>query len=193
MAALASIDDLAKVMRRGLDAGDRVRATRLLEIASQRVRTFVGLEFTEATTTVTVPVRNRRARLPQRPVTAVAAVTDPNDNPVAYEWNGRQVVDLAPAVLNEFELNMWRTGLRSVKVTYTHGWAPIPDDVVGIVCDMVAAALDSPPEDVGIQSETIGPYSISTGSQYPGGVRLTQSMKDALLPYMQPAGTASVS
>ena len=59
---------------------------------------------------------------------------------------------------------------------------------------MVAAALDSPPEDVGVQSESLGPFSISTGSQYPGGVRLTQSMKDALADYRTtPVGTAKVS
>ena len=194
MVALADTEDLQAVMRRQMETSDLERAPRLLDIASQRVRTFTGLEFTLATSTVTLRVRNRKVRLPQRPVVAVTGVTDINNNTVSYEWDGLQIIDLASTPINSFEINLWRGGLKTVKATYQHGWSTIPEDVVGIVCDMVAAALDSPPEDVGVQSESLGPFSISTGSQYPGGVRLTQSMKDALSDYRTtPVGTANVS
>ena len=193
MTALAGADDLKAVMRRDLDASDLQRVTRLLDIASQRVRTYCGQQFTLQTTTVTLRVRNRKVRLPQRPVVSVTAVTDINDNPLSYQWDGLQVVDLSPTPLNDFEINTTRRAIATAKVTYRHGYTQIPDDIIGIVCDMTAAALDSPPEAVGVQSETLGPFSVSTGNQYPGGIRLTQSMKDALADYRIHVGTASVS
>lgn len=193
MADLATTDDLRAVMRRPLDAADEIRAAKLLGIASQRVRTYTGSEFLASTSTVTLRVRNRKVRLPQWPVTAVTAVTDINGNAVSFEWDGLQIVDLASTLINSFEVNGWGGGLKTVKATYTHGMSEVPADVVGIVCDMVAAALDSPPEDVGVQSETVGPFSMSTGTQFPGGIRLTQSMKDALAGYRSEVGTAKIS
>lgn len=191
--ALATIQDLTAVMARDLSGTDLPRAQRLLEIASARVRTFTGQTFEYAETTDRLPVRNRKVRLPQRPVIDVSAVTDINDVAISFEWLGGNVVDIFTTVLNEWEIEPRRTRLRAVKVTYEHGYEAVPDDVVGIVCDMTAAALDSPPEQVGVQTETIGPASVSYGSQLPGGVRLTQSMRDALLPYCAPVGTAQVA
>ena len=49
MVALADTEDLQAVMRRQMETSDLERAPRLLDIASQRVRTFTGLEFTLAT------------------------------------------------------------------------------------------------------------------------------------------------
>ena len=192
MVALADTDDLQAVMRRQMETSDLERAPRLLDIASQRVRTFTGLEFTLATSTVTLRVRNRKVRLPQRPVVAVTGVTDTNNNTVSYEWDGLQIIDLSSAPINSFEINLWRGGLKTVNATYQHGWSTIPEDVVGIVCDLAAAALDTPPEQSGVQSETLGPFSMSSGSKYPG-VLLTQAMKDSLAPYTAPVGTAQVS
>lgn len=193
MVALATADDLAAVMARDLSASDLLRAERLLDIASAKVRTHTGRTFTRTTTTDTLPVRNRKVRLPQRPVVEVSAVTDLNDIAVTFEWDGRNVLELAAFDLDWFEREARRSRLKSVKVTYEHGYDPVPDDVIGIVCDMTAAALDAPPEQVGVQSESIGPFAMSTGSQFPGGVRLTQSMKDSLTNYITPAGTAHVS
>jgi hypothetical protein len=192
MTALAEFDDLVLTMRRDLSSSEKPRAVHLLNVASERVRTFTGLTFTAETTTTRVRVRNGLARLPQRPVTAVSAVVDMDGNAVNFEWYAGQVVDCKPVMLNVFEINLCRTTPQWVDVTYTHGYNPIPADVVGIVCDLAAAALDSPPEESGVQSETWSDYSITTGSQFPGGVRLTQSMKDSLTPYMSPAGTVSV-
>lgn len=193
MPALATIADLRNVMERALGQDDNRRAPQLLDIASQRVRTFTGQHFTAETTTDRVRVRNGKARLSQSPVTAVTAVRDMNGNDVAYEWFAGQVVDCNPTLLNAFEVNLRRTRLQYVDITNTHGYETIPADVVGIVCDMVATALDSPPETIGVQSETVGPFSVANSAQFAGGVRLTQTMRDALMNYTSPAGTANVS
>ena len=192
MVALATTDELAAVMARDLSATDLLRAERLLDIASAKVRTHTGQTFTKTTTTDTLPVRNRKVRLPQRPVVEVSAVTDLNDIAVTFEWDGRNVLELAAFDLDWFEREARRSRLKSVKVTYEHGYDPIPADVIGVVCDLAAAAMDTPPEQSGVQSETLGPFSMSSGSKYPG-VLLTQAMKDSLAPYTAPVGTAQVS
>lgn len=193
MATLAEIDDLEAVMARALTNEDKDRAFRLLEIASKRVRTFTGQRFELTTSTVTLKVHNGRVRLPQWPVVSVASVVDLFDNAVTFEWNGLQVINVSPTRINAFEINLSATSVRTVVVTYQHGTEDIPDDVIGVVCDMTAAALDSPPEVAGIQSETVGPFSQSyTSTRFPG-VLLTQPMKDALAPYMAPGGTVNVS
>lgn len=191
MTDLATPTDLAEVMARALTSAEESRAGTLLSIASARVRTFTGQQFTRATETARLRVRGGRVRLPQAPVTAVSAVTVPGGSAISFSWVAGQIVDCAPGVLNSFEVEPFRTRLQWVDVTYTHGYETVPSDVVGIVCDMVAAALASPPEDAGVQTETLGPFTTSYGTSFPGGVRLTQSMRDALLPYMTVGATAA--
>lgn len=192
--ALADIgNDLAAVMARELTSSDLVRAERLLEIASQKVQTFTGQTFTREETTDRLPVRNGKVRLPQRPVIDVSAVTDIDGNTVEFDWDGSGVIDLTASPLSWFEREPRRTKLRTVQVTYEHGYDTIPADVVGVVCDMVAAALDFPPEQIGLQSETVGPASVTYGTQFAGGVRLTPTMRETLAPYRAPVGTANVS
>ena len=191
MTDLATTNDLAQVMARTLTDDEKARAKALLEVASATVRTYTWQHFTQVTETVRLPVRGGRVRLPQKPVTAVTAVSVANGSAIAYSWVAGQVVDCNPATVNAFELEPFRTRLQWVDVTYTHGWEQVPADVRGIVCDIAAAALASPPEDSGVQTETLGPFSTSYGTNFPGGVRLTQSQRDRLAPYMTVGGTAS--
>lgn len=189
MTALATTTDLRRVMQRELSTTDLNRATFLLDIASQQVRTFTGQTFTLTTETKRLRVRNGRVRLPQAPVTAVASVEDMDGNSVQFEWWAGQVVDCDPVLLNDFEINGRRQRLQWVDVAYTHGYTAIPDDVIGVVCDAVAVALDAPPEQVGVQQEQLGDYSVTSGMNAPGGVRLTQTMRDRLWNYSAHAGT----
>jgi hypothetical protein len=193
MTDLATPQDLAQVMARDLTADEQTRASKLLAIASARVRTYTGRNFTQVTETVRLRVRDGRVRLPQSPVTAVSAVAVPAGTAIAFSWVAGEVVDCNPGTLNAFELEPFRTRLQWVDVTYTHGYTTVPADVVGIVCDIAASALSSPPEESGVQTETLGPFSTSYGSSYPGGVRLTQAQRDALGSYMTVGATASTT
>lgn len=192
MTALADTTQLKAVMGRDLTGGDVERAKVLLDQASAKVHAYTGLAFTQATTTIRVKVRNGKARLPQWPVTAVTAVTDMDGNTVSFEWWSGQTVDCNPTLLNEFEINLRRISPKWVDVTYTHGWAEVPDDVVGVVCDMAAAALDNPPEAGSLTGETVGPFSQQHGSIY-AGVLMTQAMRDTLAHYLTGVGTAPIS
>lgn len=191
MTDLADINDLKQVMATPLSGDDEARATTLLGYASAVVRTYTGQHFTQVTETVRLPVRGGRVRLPQAPVTDVSAVAVAEGSAITFSWVAGQHVDCNPSTINAFELEPFRTRLQWVDVTYTHGYATVPADVVGVVCDMAAAALASPPEDSGVQTETLGPFTTSYGTNYPGGVRLTQSQRDRLAPHMIAGGTAS--
>lgn len=191
MTDLAELSDLENVMARALTSDESERAVSLLGYASAVVRTFTGQHFTQVTETVRLPVRGGRCRLPQYPVTDVSAVAIAEGSAITFSWVAGQVVDCNPSTINAFEIEPFRTRLQWVDVTYTHGYATVPADVVGVVCDIVAAALASPPEDSGVQTETLGPFTTSYGTNYPGGVRLTQSQRDRLMPYMLVGGTAS--
>lgn len=193
MSALATLPDLELVMERTLDGDESKRAQRLLEIASERVRTETGRRFEQTTETKRLRVRNGRVRLPQGPVSAVSAVADTNGNALTYTWLAGQVVDLCANPLNSWEIHPFRRGLRWVDVTYSHGWATIPADVVGIVCEIAAAAFSQPIEAAGIQSETLGDYTVTTSTTTPSAVRLTQQHRDALAAYRMAGGTISVA
>lgn len=193
MTALATLPDLELMMERTIGDDESRRAQRLLEIASERVRTFTGRRFEQTTETKRLRVRNSRVRLPQGPVTAVSAVEDTNGNALTYTWLAGQVVDLCANPLNSWEIEPFRRGLRWVDVTYTHGWETIPADIVGIVCEVAAAAFTQPIEATGIQSETLGDYTVTTSTATPSGVRLTQQQRDALAPYMMGGGTIAVA
>lgn len=193
MTALATLPDLQKVMSRDLSPDDSTRALRLLEIASERVRTYTGRTFSATTETKRLRVRGSKVRLPQAPVTAVSAVVDMNGNDLSFEWYAGQVVTITSGSIDWFEREPYRRGIQWADVTYSHGYSAIPDDVIGIVCDAVAVALDSPPEMIGVQSETLGDYSVTTSPQAAGGVRLTQGMRDALANYVMAGGTIAVT
>jgi len=69
----------------------------------------------------------------------------------------------------------WAVGIQIVAVTYTHGYATIPDDIVG-VCTRAAArayqaglAAAAVGAVSGVASMTLGDYSYSLGTGAGGG------------------------
>lgn len=152
LAPLATVADLEGRLGRVLDAADTIRAELLLGDASAAVRAYTGQQFTAATTTARYPVRGNMVRLPQRPVTAVTAVANTDGAAVSFEWFYGHTVTLTAGP--------W-TGW--VDVTYTHGYAEIPGEIIGLVCNLVARALGTLPDETGYQSESIGTYSYSVG------------------------------
>jgi hypothetical protein len=111
---------------------------------------------------VTIRVRRGKVKLPQRPIIAVTSVVDANANPILYSWDGIESVNVA-SNLDSWSFEPWVDGIRTAVVTYTHGYDPIPDDIVGVVCSIVMRALGREPVDAGITSESIQGYSYSIG------------------------------
>lgn len=160
MPPLATASDLAA---RGIDGGF-VEAGVFLDVASAEVRHAAGSNISQTTATVTLVGRDGAwLRLPGAPVTAVDTVV--KDDATLTDWK------LADGRL--WRRAGWGGRLRgepaSVTVTYTYGLPTIPDDIIDLVCSMVAAAksaLDSADDGEGLaydngrlQSITIDGFS----------------------------------
>lgn len=140
---LATLSDLGA--RLGLDLTGDARATALLADVSAKVRGHTGRTFTliEDDEAV-VGVCGGVATLPNGPVTAVSTVTV-DGTEVTFTWTtGRRVYDI--------------DGIAAT-VTYSHGYAEVPDEIVAVVCQIAGRAYGVLPTDAGAD-ESLGDYSI---------------------------------
>jgi hypothetical protein len=143
--------------------------------------------------------------LPQTPVTDVSEVRgiDPDGVPgtalSGWRWDGLERVDITTVGFFAGEPWWpWKFGPEAFQTIYSHGLTATPEDVVGVVCNMVLRTLLSPSLVEGMTSERIGQYSYQLG-QFSGGaasgvsVRLTEADKDALRSYRPVAGSSGAS
>lgn len=191
MTPLATQDDVEARLGRSLTLAESSRLDGLLIDGSAAVRRYVPQDFTEATTTDRLRVRNGRVTLPQRPVTAVSAVNSITGDPVLYTWEGFDSIATSPNVPDTFAWVPWVNGIKAVDVTYTHGFNPIPDDIIGVVCSIVMRALGRDPIDAGLTSESIQGYSYSLGAAgAAGALGMLQAEKDILDAYKREGSSA---
>ncbi|MFJ8583623.1 mobile element protein [Streptomyces sp. NPDC093595] len=100
--------------------------------------------------------------LPAAPVVAVASVVLDGTTLVAgtdYEWS-------QDGYLRRLS-TPWPAALRCLTVTYTHGYAQIPDDIQEVVIDQARAIYAVQP---GVQQKTVGSQSVTFGAQAATGV-----------------------
>jgi hypothetical protein len=181
----------------------------LLDDASALVRSYTRQQFEhiDGDELVLRPV-GTILRLPQRPVTAVTQVIALGGEVVpdlvlpvgTWTWDGLDKVDVWPPdstwILNLPEI--WTDlgwPVNTYRVTYSHGYATIPPDVVAVVCGMVGRVLLSPSPVEGMVSERVGQYmyQMQQGTGATGAaVRLTDADRDALAAYRRTAGTIQV-
>jgi hypothetical protein len=155
---LASVADLEARLGRSLTGTDADRAAALLVDASATVRNRTGQTFVAETSTVRLRVRGTLLRLPQRPVTAVNTITAVDGDTVGFTWHAGDTLTLSaiPAV-------GW------VDVNYAHGYDDVPDDIIGVVCNIAARAFGIPADEGGYQSETMGSYTYAVGAAAAAG------------------------
>jgi hypothetical protein len=169
------------------------RIVSLLKDASAKVRAFTKQDFTVSQTTANVRPLGYRLKLVQRPIISIDNVAirlQNNAGAISFPgwwWDGssevwlmdtNQIVNLS----EELESVMaWQTP--SYDVTYTHGYASIPDDVIGVVCSMVVRSLTVPNQG-GVISESVGEYSYRLSDAAAlGPMTLTKSEEDTLRSY----------
>lgn len=175
MAKLATVADFNHYLDSEFGEADP-RINRLLELASGKVQRYCRQSFVEVTddlVQLSVNPGERTIFLPERPVTDVSAVSligvGVTNLPVAsYEWS-------AKGELYWLGGGYWP---HTVEATYTHGYAAgeIPDDVVEVVCGVVARIMDNPTQDV---QEAVDAHAVSHGE----GWRLTAEDRMALRDY----------
>ncbi|MFH8805482.1 hypothetical protein ACH4F6_39075 [Streptomyces sp. NPDC017936] len=164
LAPLATVDDLEA---RGLavDAAETNIVNVYLRVASAAVREAAGTAISRTTSTITLEGESgQRLTLPGPPIVSVDVVT----------VDGRPVTDWRLRSGRLWRAAGW-TGCEpsDIEVTYTHGLAEVPEDIVDLVCRMAAAALVAyRSEDGGtglaadkeVTSERLGDWSVTYGA-----------------------------
>lgn len=101
--------------------------------------------------------------LPAAPVTAVSAVELDGEALVAdmdYSWS-------ADGFLRRLGGEVWPDRLRCLQVTYSHGYAEVPEDIQEVVIDQARALYAVQP---GVQTRQVGGQSVTFGVQAAIGV-----------------------
>ena len=172
--AFATASDLAAYLQQDFTAEETATADLALNLATAYVRNVVGQSITQATSTITLHVPDEPTtflQLPQRPATAVNAVT----------ISGTTVNDYTVLPGTLYRANGWSTGRSfrgapvTVTVTYTHGYATVPDDIKA-ACLYVAAQIFANP--TGVESVAIDDYresraTATAGALLPPGLEQT--------------------
>ena len=141
MAGLISTKDLLDY---GVVIADTETAVvgRLIRSASAAVCNAAGAPIIQATSTVTLTAFDGQLlRLPGLPIQSVASIVDDS---------GALITDWVLATAGVYRRSGWGLsdtpgfdGPQRVKVTYTHGFAGVPDDIAEMVVFMVIAGLEA--------------------------------------------------
>lgn len=158
---LADPDELAVWLGK---PADDLKLLSALRAATRRFRGAVGHPVTLVTDEVVqLDGGGRRSLLlPVWPTTAVASVVLDGELLVEhtdYEWSDTGVLRRLGCA--------WPDRLRCVEVTYSHGWAVVPEDIQEAVIDQARSMFTVVP---GLQSKTVGAQSVTFGAQAAIGV-----------------------
>ena len=168
-----TVDDVSELLQIEIsDLASNQSCVRAIEEATEVIKNYCHQEIERVSETITIDCAGgTRIHLPELPVTAVTkVVVDGVELTASVDYKLGQ-----HGILYRVD-GYWTAGIQNVVITYTHGYAVIPEDIVG-VCTRSAsrvyqAGLRSKEHDgvVGIASLTLGDYSVSYGSEFGGGV-----------------------
>jgi hypothetical protein len=181
----AAVSDLAALMQTDVN---EAAAGVALASASALIRGWTRQTISRVVddvVTLRAPEGYERALvLPQRPVQSVSRV----------EINGLQLVDWVLSNDRLLRYCGWRylpgrmpyldPGL--VTVTYTHGWAEIPDDVRAVCLDLASMTITNPS---GLRTVQIDDYSRTFAAETLGSGTLSDAHKEILAGYRRRVGT----
>lgn len=155
--ALATIADVEARLGRSLTVAEQSKAAAYLEDASALFTQRAVQKFEVGESTVRLFPKDGVVRLIQRPVISVDTVLDIDGYEIDFTFDGHQSI---------YDLGAYTP----VIVTYQHGSADVPQDVIAVVAGMVARTLSiSPDAAAGVQQQSVGPFSQSYASWAVGG------------------------
>ena len=186
MAALATPADIEARLGRTLTDEETARVDALLSDISAYARGYTGQDFALQTTTVILPITDGDIFLPQRPVVAVSSVKTLDEDglpgpstPWEFDGVGTLCVGTSSWVINGPAWWADQQCFTTAEVTYQHGYAETPDDVLAAVCGAVIRNITSPnPMVSGINRETIGEYSYGLAAGTVSGPSVYLSDRD---------------
>ena len=162
MPPLASVAQLAAYMQDTISSADP-SALLYLDLASGMVRDYLQQDLTPTPDDVVLldPIDGMCVLLPDLPVSDVSLVetldqtaqTWSTVDPAMYTVARRTGIIAA----RPFTGVQWPADPESWRVTYSHGFAEVPDGIVGVVLGVAARAYATDP---GIESERIGGYQV---------------------------------
>lgn len=184
---LATEDDVASRLGRDLSEQEAIRLAPLLADASAQIRRYTRRDFLMHTNeTQTLYGHDSEIYLPGRPVQSVSTVVAVGggmglpDVPIPwFDFDGVQTIRLAPGtgIINLPEAWGSDEYPGTYNVTYTFGYAEVPDDVVMVAANAALAVLTAPTTAAGVIGESIGPYSYRM-ERSGGGVSVALSQAD---------------
>jgi hypothetical protein len=155
--ALATIADVEARLGRSLTVAEQPKAAAYLEDASALFIQRAVQKFEVGESKVRLFPKDGIVRLVQRPVIEIVEVKDIDGVEIDYTFDGHQSL---------YDLGAYTP----VTVTYEHGSATIPADVVACVAGMVARTLSiSPDAAAGVTQQSVGPFSQSYANWAVGG------------------------
>lgn len=157
-APLATVADLAAFTREELDDDD-ASATLALSVASDAVRAWLGYDVTKANSVVTLdPVNGSFIVLPQHPVISVELVEILQNGVWVTLTADQYTVSRALGMISGLPgLGIrWPGRPETWRVSYTHGYDPVPAALQGVVLGIAARWLANP---AGLKTERIGGYT----------------------------------
>jgi hypothetical protein len=180
---LVTTDELAIALKKTLAAIGAAQADLAVRLASGRVRDYTNQTLSLVENDVADLRGNWTGRLalPERPVISISEVkviageTEQVYGPAFRSLVGDQLVMVREgAIANaSFRGGYWGGPASTVRVTYSHGFAVIPDGIKSIVLALAARQLDNP---AGKQQEQLGDY----GYRMAQGLALTKEEMLAL-------------
>lgn len=171
MAAFATPTELAGFLQRDLDT---YSATQALDIASQNIRTACGWSISQEIVTAQEfdGTGNQSIFINTLNLTAVASVVAAGVTLTAADYKFYRYGWLRRIYA------YWPCFPKIVAVTYTHGYATVPDDVKGACLVMAGAKYEEPSGRLRSRSDTVG--SVTESRTYATG------LSAALLPVDDP-------
>jgi len=167
MADFCTVVDIENVLQIEItDPAQLASAEMAIDLVTEAIRNRTGQQIElvedEEITLDVAPGTRTRVFLPQIPVIEVSAVVEDGVTLVA----GTDYALGQNGIL--YRLNgYWQAGVQVLAVTYSHGYATLPDDVVGVAAraasrlfqaGLKAAASEGVP---GIQATSLGDYSVT--------------------------------
>lgn len=173
MANFAEISDIEAFLQVTIStAGQIAAANRALSEATAAIRNYTR-QFLELVADETITLDSpggERLFLPELPVAEVSEVVEdgtvltPGDH---YKLGQNGILHRIGA--------RWAKGIQIVEVTYSHGYAELPDDIVAIATRAAARAYQaglraSDDEGVmGVSSKSLGDFSVAFSGEQSGG------------------------
>lgn len=173
MSNFATAADVEAFLQIVLDTPEKADAVeRALTAATAAIRNYTKQHLSRVVgETITLDAGGYRLLLPELPVIAVSAVVE----------DGTTLTADTDYKLGQYGIlyrigRPWACGIQIVQVTYTHGYDPLPDDIVDVATRAAArvyqAGLRAAEHDglPGISSKSLGDFSVSFASDAGGGV-----------------------